>query len=132
MENMGKNGIRSCFIALLLMLTSGGAVCAAVTGGDLLRACGATVKQQDGIGISATESAEAIWCIGYISGLLDAIGLAPPKVQGKQALCLPPNGINNEQAIRLIVKWLRENPEGLHQSGRMEAVIALSKAFPCN
>ncbi|WP_439672890.1 Rap1a/Tai family immunity protein (plasmid) [Cupriavidus necator] len=121
------------FIVLLLSLASGAAMSAStITGGDLLRMCGATVKHQDGVEISAQESSEAIWCIGYVNGFLDAVGMTPPKFQGKQAICLPPSGITNDQAIRLLVKWLREHPEGLHQSGRMEALIALSKTFPCN
>ncbi|MFJ1254088.1 Rap1a/Tai family immunity protein [Cupriavidus sp. CuC1] len=122
--------MRKHILSLLLALVSGVAM-SAPTGADLLRSCGAVVKQQDGITISVDESAESIWCIGYVAGFLDAVGMTPPKVNGKQAICLPPNGITNDQAIRLVVKWLRENPDGLHQSGRTEALIALSKAFPC-
>ncbi len=101
------------------------------SGNELLRSCGAAIKQQDGIKISPKESLEALWCIGYLAGFLDAVGLSPPKFDGKQIICPPKEGISTEQLIRVVTKWLHEHPEHLHESGRMEALLAISRAFPC-
>jgi len=101
------------------------------TGTDLVNACGAAVRALDGTQLSANESEQALWCGAYMSGLVDGFGVSPPGVNGRQVLCLPEQGIDNGQAIRIVTKWLREHPEHLHESGRMEAMIALTKAFPC-
>jgi hypothetical protein len=121
--------IHALTLAALLFVPS--AFAAPTTGVQILQACGSAVKQQDGAQISMQESIESIWCIGYLGGLLDGFGMSPPKINGRQVLCLPEQGITNDQLVRLVTKWLREHPENLHESGRMEALIALSKAFPC-
>ncbi len=100
-------------------------------GSELLRACGATLRQAEGGELSAEESIESIFCIGYVSGFLDAMSLTAALTGGRPNVCLPERGINNEQAIRILVKYLRENPETLHKTGRMSLYISLERAFPC-
>ncbi len=100
-------------------------------GSFYLRACGAAVKQSDGGALSPEESATSIFCIGYVSGFLDAHSLATTQSGADKAICTPQRGISNDQAIRIFVKYLRENPKVLHESGRMSLFVALAKAFPC-
>lgn len=117
-------------ILLVCLLAWGSCAMAMPTGEDLLEACSATVKQQDGGHLSDAELARSFWCVTYLSGFLDAVGLTS-SMYGKPAICLPANGISNDQLARIVTKWLRDNPEHLHESGRMETMIALAKAFPC-
>ena len=100
-------------------------------GSFYLRACGAAVKQSDGGSLSAEEATTSIFCIGYVSGFLDAHSLATTQSGTQKAICTPQRGISNDQAIRVFVKYLRENPKVLHESGRMSLFVALAKAFPC-
>lgn len=100
-------------------------------GSELLRACGAAVKQADGLKVSDDEAIGSIWCIGYVSGFLDSLSVSVSTTGGRQNVCLPQRGISNDQAVRILVKYLRENPQTLHQSGRMSLYIALARAFPC-
>lgn len=70
-------------------------------------------------------------CIGYVSGFLDAQTLlASAPAQGRQ-LCLPKDGISNDQAVRLVLKWLDDRPETLHESARTAVFGALMTAFAC-
>lgn len=100
-------------------------------GSFYLRACGAAVKQSDGGSLSPEESATSIFCIGYVSGFLDAHSLSTSQDGTRKLICTPERGITNDQAIRIFVKYLRENPKVLHESGRMSLFVSLAKSFPC-
>ena len=100
-------------------------------GSFYLRACSAAVKLSDGGTLSPEESATSVFCIGYVSGFLDAHSLATAQNGASKAICTPQRGISNDQAIRIFVKYLQENPKTLHESGRMSLFVALAKTFPC-
>jgi len=100
-------------------------------GSFMLQACGAALKQADGGSLAAEEAAPAIYCVSYVAGFLDGMSLATGTSGAKRNVCLPERGISNDQAIRIFVKFLREHPEGLHESGRSSLYISLARAFPC-
>lgn len=104
---------------------------ASPNGSELLRACNASNKQEDGIKVSDEEAANALWCIGYVAGYLDGFQISSFTKAGGKALCLPNEGITNDQAIRVITKSLKDHPETLHESGRSAIFAALASAFPC-
>jgi hypothetical protein len=74
-----------------------------------------------------------VTCAAYLSGFLDshslAVGLGDSRKQ--MNFCLPPAGISNDQAMRVVIKWLEAHPEELHESSRMLVLLALRDAFPC-
>jgi hypothetical protein len=73
-----------------------------------------------------------VHCAGYISGLLDMYALmSSPKFGGKAIYCIPAEGISNDQAAKVFMKWANEHPEQLNESARMSFLIALHEAFPC-
>ena len=126
--------MRTCLLLFLAVVSIGFPISSQGQGPEgtqLLRACGAAVKQQDGVNISDQEMIESLWCIGYVAGFLDSMSIAQTLGGGRQGVCLPQRGIQNEQAIRILVKYLRDNPQHLHETGRMSLYIALGKAFPC-
>jgi len=45
--------------------------------------------------------------------------------------CIPDSGIPVIQAARIIVKYLKEHPEQLHEDGMGLTVAALKDSFPC-
>ncbi len=100
-------------------------------GSFFLRACEAAEKQSDGAKLSQEESLLALYCASYVSGFLDAMSLTVTTTKGTKIVCTPERGITLDQAARILVKYLRENPETLHQSGRTSLYVALAKAFPC-
>ena len=122
---------RMLVLAVMLLIPWGG-LNATETAIEFLRACGSTVKQADGLPVSDKERIESIWCLCYISGFADSLRLSSSlfKPQNQKA-CLPEEGASGEQLVRVVTKWLKAHPESLHESGRMQVMIALTNAFPC-
>lgn len=96
-----------------------------------LRACTAALKFDEGASLPPEDQYAALGCTGYVTGFLDGMSLASATAKAQRAVCLPERGISSDQATRIFVKYLRDNPENLHKSGRMSLYIALAKSFPC-
>jgi Rap1a immunity proteins len=107
------------------------AAAAAFTGADLLGRCEAAEKSMDGGNVSAKESLDAMWCMGYISGLLDGFGIGDYRIGEEKAACPPEDGVTRIQALKVVNKWLREHPDAMQKSGRRGAILALTSAYPC-
>ena len=130
---ISTTAMRSTLLALafVLFVFVGNTNAEEQDGSYFLRACGAAVKETDGTKLSEEESVLAFYCISYVAGFLDAMSVTVSTTNGTKIVCTPERGIVNDQAVRIFVKYLRENPEKLHQSGRISLYIALAKAFPC-
>jgi hypothetical protein len=104
-----------------------------VDGNQLLESCTSSVQSLDnGSFSSATQLRQASWCAGYVTGVMQALDLArklSDRQDQKNYPCLA--GIASEQAIRVIVKYLRENPEKLQERAVTLSLAALQRAFPC-
>lgn len=113
---------------ILLLTTSGGY---AYTALDLLRDCRTAIAFTEGRG-QAGDFVSAAMCTGYINGMLDT-NATVRMLNGDPAaiFCLPQQGIASEQAIRIVVKYLNDNPQHLNQSARVTAAMAVRVAFPC-
>jgi hypothetical protein len=94
----------------------------------LFQSCRAAVKQMDGEKVSAEEISDAGVCAGYIMGLNEGIQMAANHTNVKYCL---PSGVVGEQIVRIVEKYLRDNPQELHKSSRTNVNAALKKAFPC-
>ncbi len=79
---------------------------------------------------SSDTSSERLVCLSYLNGVLDGAVVMQVYVQ-KPKLCLPDEGVSMEQYRRIVVKWLGDRPNVLHESKRIHAVKALIDAFPC-
>jgi hypothetical protein len=52
------------------------------------------------------------------------------RINGEVA-CIP-DGVTSGQAVSIVKKYLKENPEELHYTAQSLVAFALIKAFPCN
>lgn len=101
-------------------------------GNYFLRTCTAAIKQEtNDPSLSPDEAIGGISCISYVSGFVDGLALAVGTNKSRRVVCFPEKGVPNEQMIRIFLKYLTDNPEKLHETGRMSLLIALAKAFPC-
>jgi ABC-type sugar transport system substrate-binding protein len=107
------------------------AAAATFTGADLLGRCEAAEKSMGGGTVTAKESLDSMWCMGYISGLLDGFGIGDYRIGQEKAACPPEDGVTREQALKAVNKWLREHPDAMQKSGRRGAILALTSAYPC-
>ena len=69
--------------------------------------------------------------MGYIQGLLDSYAVFSARDPSLNVYCMPKKGVSSAQARILIVRWLKANPERLHEQARLLVFHALSAAFPC-
>lgn len=69
-------------------------------------------------------------CAAYLSGFIDMHSWAIHR-GAKTGICIPADGISNEQAMRVFIAWAERNPKELHQSARLGVYLALVDAFPC-
>lgn len=67
------------------------------------------------------------FCIGFSQGVQNTLQFFPKEA----GICFPKDGISAGQSMRIILKYLKENPAQLHQKDTVLAVIAFKKAYPC-
>lgn len=90
-------------------------------GNRLLPMCQATLTSLD----SATwKDAHESFNVGFCYGLIEGVTMASP-------LVCPAFGVTLHQEVRVVVKFLEDNPELLSRDESALAIKALSKAFPC-
>ena len=94
------------------------------TGNDVQDVCELLIMPQGPKGDE--QSLKAGFCLGYVTGLLfTGHWLAEP-----DNFC-PPKGVTVDQAVRVFLKYLKENPDRTHQPSEVLARVAFSKAWPC-
>lgn len=66
---------------------------------------------------------QAGWCMGLVRGARDI--LEPLNI-----VCVPFN-VTNEQAVRIVVKYIDDRPQRQHESFSALVIAALGAAFSC-
>jgi hypothetical protein len=98
-------------------------------GHDLLQAC------KDSITFPINPNAEH-FNMGFCSGMVPAVGntFAIYQVLKPEAaiVCLPEKQFTQGQAIRVVIKYLEDHPETLHEDPMKLTVMAYVDAYPCN
>ena len=101
-------------------------------GNDLLKKC-APLWTDGHTGVETREQLDAAYCMGYVVGVTDVEAMWKA-VEGKTAkgthYCMPEE-VNNGQILRILKKWLDDNPDKLHWRADLIIHRALLDAFPC-
>jgi Rap1a immunity proteins len=66
-------------------------------------------------------------CLPYLRGLTDGIEVAT--IEGTPPFCTP-DGVTNGQGEKILVKFIRDNPDKAHFSTSVLYLYAMKKAFP--
>lgn len=93
------------------------------SGNNFASECGDTLDSQHISTAGAT-------CLTYVIGLHDGIGMFADK-GGPTELYCQPDGVTAGQALRLLVKYIKDHPEKSQQATRDLMLTALIEAFPC-
>ncbi|WP_150634778.1 Rap1a/Tai family immunity protein [Pseudomonas fluorescens] len=116
--------------ALVGMLGSGAAM--AENGTRLLEQC------QDGIRALDNENmtSDGLFASGFCFGLIEGVRFTMENYQftnipNEYKACFPKGHISNAQGARIVVKYLKDNPETLHEDAAILTTLALHNAFPC-
>jgi hypothetical protein len=97
------------------------------SGSILLRQCQAATKLADG-NYNTQQAIDGTYCRGYIAGTVDQmVGLS---VQTSTVYCIPSNG-SNDQFLRVVLKYLNDNPATLNYPAAALVSKAIIAAFPC-
>jgi hypothetical protein len=110
-----------------------------VDGNTLLADCHATQQMGEvSPKLNRDELAAGFYCLGFVQGVVDADNIwqtAEKKALGSKAnplvsYCVP-DDVSWPQLVRVLVKWLEDNPAKLNLPGYDVIHMALDKAYPC-
>jgi len=104
-------------------------------GKSLLAKCSLAVRVFDGEKLSSADAVDGAFCVGYIWGNRDtdyAVQMLEEheKVTLMKHAC-PPSNASTEQLVRVVVKYLHDNPERLHMPASVLVTDAIRSSFPC-
>jgi len=100
------------------------------SGSKFLEICSAIDNQPSGAPMRVHNDAT---CLGWVEGFGDGFTvhdelLAVP--ERDRMVCVP-HGVTTVQIIRVIKKYIADNPDKAHRATRYVASLALARAFPC-
>ncbi|MGZ4953504.1 MAG: Rap1a/Tai family immunity protein [Methylobacter sp.] len=109
-------------------------------GGYLLEACQSGVKLWNGLPGNNEDRDRTSYCSGLVNGVMATMIIngnsLPPSEARIVGICnTNPSDkgkfLKTDQSIRVVLKYLEEHPEKLHEADAILAINALRKAFPC-
>lgn len=107
-------------------------------GAGLLKQCIQSELVDIGVDTKLAQSAtEAAWlCLAYLEGFRSGIQtnymmLEDSGIKQFKPMCFPPN-TENGRIIRVVTRFLQDNPEYQKQPKFIGAYVALLSAFPCD
>jgi len=109
--------------------------CYGMDGNTLYQLCKTSIDVMDNNGYPTdyytanVQESSAGACVGYIAGVNDGYELTPIS-RTLKPYCLEDN-VNYNQELRIVVKYLNDNPQLLNLNGNVIILDALSNAFPC-
>jgi hypothetical protein len=121
-------------VALVGMLGIGAAIAEdfANDGNYLLANCTIAKKYIDG---ETTETGGDTFrfgmCLGVVEGARNMMMLMESVLDKSRRTCFPENGIKNDQAVRIVLKYLNDHPAELHQDQTYLTFMAMRNAFHC-
>ena len=83
---------------------------------------------------SKDQQNRAMQCLNYVVGYKDALytsQIFQEKNGSVSFVCLPENNLNNEQALRIVITYLKDNPQMLDSPQAAVVFNAFYYAFPC-
>ena len=106
------------------------------SGRDFLEVCSSVGREggtdSQGNRVAARLSRDAT-CVGWVAGFAEGF-LVHDELLGVSRMdrmaCVP-SGVTAVQLVRVIQKYLADNPEKAHRATRYIASLALAKEFPC-
>jgi len=104
-----------------------------IDGNELLEICTRTMMLYErGEGIQSPNDALKFGeCMAHAEAVRDTMDFFNKKLPRNYQTCFPEKGINNGQAVRIVLKYLNEHPADLHLNQTVLSIAALHNAYPC-
>lgn len=105
---------------------------AEIDGNMLLDNCKEAVRYMENKNAPSINFSSVNFCMGFISGVnqLHTAFVSSVSCFDPPMFCGPPPA-NSEDLIKMVVKFLKTNPQDLHFQGSVLTIAALKEAFPC-
>jgi hypothetical protein len=119
------------FLAVLLSASQADR-CWSYDGAALSQDCTLAVKQYDATVKKAEPSEESLAserCRSFTLGVFSI--MRNLQVNKESFLVCAPANVKQEQVVRIVAKWLKDNPSKLHLAAEYAASVSLREAFPC-
>ncbi len=106
------------------------------SGSDFLEVC-ASVDDKRGVESEGNKDTARMqrdaMCVGWVEGFADGFLVHEEllSVPRKDRMVCVPRGVTTIQTVRVIKKYLADNPGKAHRPTRYIASLALAGAFPC-
>jgi len=117
-------------VALVGLMASGAAMAAENKddGNELLAQCQQYIKAMDGE--KYYDQIAAGLCGGFVPGVSGTVSYLYGDLKNEAKFCMP-KSVTYGQTVRIVVKYLKDNPKRLNR-GRVDLVwTALQDAYPC-
>lgn len=76
------------------------------------------------------DSGRAGMCIGYVEGFISTTTFFSSNLEDDAKLCIPKT-VPNGQVVRVLVKYLKDNPAKLNKNKASLVWLAMRDAYPC-
>lgn len=101
-------------------------------GNFILSKCNAALRVMDGEKISSKTDQFGIGqCFGMVEGVRNTLVYLNEYLESDLRICWPKDGIPNGQAVRILVKYLKEHPADLNDDQTLITMMAFKDAYPC-
>ncbi|SRR6266851_4677244 len=100
------------------------------SGTDFLEVCSSVDSEPKGDPVRVRNDAA---CLGWVEGFRDGFTVHDELLgvpQKDRMVCIP-NGVTTVQIIRVVKKYIADNPDKAHRATRLVASLALARAFTC-
>lgn len=101
-------------------------------GNELLRECNAAIRFLDNGQVKPNDYQDVGYCFGFCNGVMSSIYFYNEHLPVHQRLCLPEKGLSTEQVVRIVVKFLKDNPSILHYEQSTLVLLAIGKSYLCS
>jgi|SRR5579872_1744554 len=104
------------------------------SGNVFLRLCSAVEKGK--LSGDSGEALNTMACIGYVKGVMHGASLEHGVAEAQTNRTIPKpycdaNDIENGQIVRIVLKYIRDNPADANKPTALLVMRALAKAYPC-
>lgn len=97
-------------------------------GNELLGQCQQYVKAADAE--RNYDQYDAALCTGFMQGVIGTVIFYSETLKKDDKFCLP-NNVTNGQLVRILVKFLKDNPKMLNENRVSLVWLAFMDAYPC-
>lgn len=118
--------VRLLWIAPILLFP----LAASADGNKFLEQCQAAESFLDKK--QSRNETSAAYCFGLLEGVRETMQYLNELLEPRaRVVCWPPKGINNAQSVRVVLKYMRDNPNKLHEDPVFLTMMSFRDAFPC-